>query len=322
MIRIAVNGCGRVGKALLQHLKDMDADLMVTFLGRSQAQWSSLPGVRIADLPSLSELDFITDAPETLEEILNTCPIDVWFELTPTDVSQAEAVFRRIHTLLERGISVILANKSPVLHDYMALKTAARDSGASLGLSAVMGASLPSFAVGHYGTLGSDIKSMQGILNGTSNFVLALMEQGNTFAEAIDRAITTGIAEPNYDIDGIDSAIKMTILACVIQDRNVRLDLDQVKGLRTIDSAEFKSALAQGQRFKLVAEFTDDQVSVRPRRFGVDDLFYHVNGANKALYLETTTLSDMTVIGGKSGLPEVAASMYRDLCWMLPDNSR
>lgn len=321
MINIAVNGCGRVGKALLQHLSKTEGDLRVTYLGRSQSQWLSPQGVRITQLPSVSELDYIRDAPQTLEKILDTCPIDVWFELTPTKVEEAETVFRRILTLLERGISVILANKSPVLHDYMALKRTAERSGTSLGLSAVMGASLPSFAVGHYGTLGSDVKSMQGILNGTSNFVLALMEQGNTFEQAIERAIETGIAEPNwsYDIDGIDSAIKMTILASVIRGQNVKLDFDRVKGLREIDPDEFRATLENRQRYKLVAEYIDGKISVSPRRYGADDLFYHVNGANKALYLETTTLSDMTVIGGKSGLAEVAASMYRDLCWMKPE---
>lgn len=323
MINIAVNGCGRVGKALLQHLSKTEGDLVVSFLGRSQSQWISPHGVRITELPSVSELDYIRDTPRTLEEILDTCPINVWFELTPTVVGEAETVFRRILTLLERGICVILANKSPVLHDYMALKTAAEHSGACLGLSAVMGASLPSFAVGHYGTLGSEVTSMQGILNGTSNFVLALMEQGNTFEQAIERAIETGIAEPNwsYDIDGIDSAIKMTILASVISGHNVKLDFDQVRGLREIDPEEFRTSLENYQRYKLIAEFADGKVSVSPRRYGADDIFYHVNGANKALYLETTTLSDMTVIGGKSGLVEVAASMYRDLCWMWYDRN-
>lgn len=321
MTRIAVNGVGKVGKALLEHLKERDGELAVVYLGRSQSVWFSTEGTAVKELPAAEDLTFRPVTSQERDEILDKTDVDVWFELTPTDLDEAETVFRRILGLLERGISVILATKSPVLHDYMGLKTAAERNGARLGLSAVMGASLPSYALGHYGAMGSEIRSMAGILNGTSNFVLALMEAGNSFAEAIAQAVATGIAEPNwsYDVDGLDSAIKMTILASVILNRNVRLDRDNVQGLRSIDPLQFTACLDQGRRYKLVAEFRDGEVSVSPRQYQVDDLFYHVNGANKALRLDTTTLSDMTVIGGKSGLPEVAASMYRDLCWMRED---
>src|SRR5699024_594582 len=133
-------------------------------------------------------------------------------------LSDAAKVHARVMQILEKGIPVVLANKAPVLHDYAALKRTADRHGAALGLSAVMGASLPSYALGHYGAMGARILAMKGILNGTTNFMLAEMEAGHSFEAALGEALARGIAEPNwaYDVDGVDSGVKMAILASVL----------------------------------------------------------------------------------------------------------
>ena len=85
-------------------------------------------------------------------------------------------------------------------------KDTSRSCKSQLGLSGVLGASLPSYALAHYGFLGSKIKSLEGILNGTSNFILEKMEEGLDFSQALKLARELGIAEPDStrDISGID----------------------------------------------------------------------------------------------------------------------
>lgn len=314
-MKIGINGVGRVAKALLTHWKQVAPELEIQFLRRSNGQWKSRDGVAVSQLPDFNEPAMFQDPLEDLEPLLDSTSIDVWCELTPTDLDQAEQVYDRVKTVLNRGISVIIANKAPILSDYVGLKAIADASGAKLGLSAVMGASLPSYALGYYGALGSNVNQMAGILNGTTNFILDQMEQGLRFEEALQLAQERGIAEPKwqYDVDGFDSGIKMAILASVLTNQNVPLKAENVQGIRQLELLDIQKARSSNKRYKLVARYQTGQVTVRPELFPINHLFYHVSGSNKLLQLETDTLSDMTVIGGKSGLPEVAASMHRDL---------
>lgn len=312
-MNIVLNGCGRVGKALLQHWKNHPSDVHIAAIRRSDRQWINHEKRTVEEI-DIEYLDF-QEPLQGIDEFLDQQTVDIWFELTPTDLNRASDVHTMICKVLEKNIHVIFANKAPVLHDYVSLKQTADAHGVRLGLSAVMGASLPSYALAHYGALGSRILSMKGILNGTTNFILAEMEQGKSFEQSLDKALQIGIAEPKwqYDIDGIDSAVKMSILASVVTNKNVPLDMDQIKGIRTIDQKHIQELEKNQKRYKLVASFKEGTVSVQPEVFSIHELFYHVNGSDKVLYLETDTLSNMSVLGGKSGLKEVAASMHRDL---------
>lgn len=318
-MNIALNGCGRVSKALLQLWLRKNISANIVLLRRSTTQYRQDTGISPTHLFEFIQKDTGVDQErEPLDEILNTCPIDVWVEMTPTDLSQAETHYHKIYKILQKGISVITANKSSVLYDYASLHRIAKKAGAKIGLSAVMGASLPSFALGHYGTLGSEIISIEGILNGTSNFILDEMENSSSFQKALNKAIQLGIAESNYtyDIEGIDSGIKMSILASVLLGKNIPFDQNKIHGISHLQSHEILQLKDRRQRVKLVARYAKGSVTVSPEIFPMEHLFYHVNGPNKLLRLVTDDLSEITVIGGKSGLTEVAASMHRDLCWI------
>lgn len=314
-MRIALNGFGRVGQALFNLIKEQNENIEIVYIGRSESCFVSEEGISIKEFGKIEDIKFYPKSEKNLKDIIPNLRVDFWFEMTPTKVNEAEEVCNRLENILKSRINVVLANKCPFLHNYLSLKRAADESGVEMGLSAVMGASLPSYAIGHYGTMGSKVKEMSGILNGTSNFVLKQMEEGKSFNEAISKAIEDGIAEPeySYDIDGIDSAVKMMILASVIENKNIELDMKNVTGLRSIADEDFKQALKDGMRYKLVAKYENGIVSVSPQKFSNNYILYHVNGSDKALRIETDTLSDMTVLGGKSGLNEVAASMYRDM---------
>lgn len=317
-MRIAINGFGRVGKALLEFLKNVNDDIEVVYIGRSKRHWLS-NGVSVSKI-NMDEINFSEKNEEDFEilDILKQTRPDFWFELTQTSIENKRESYTLVKSLLEARINVILANKSPLLYDYVELKRIADENEVYMGLSAVMGASLPTFYTGYYGTMGSEIIKIEAILNGTSNFVLNKIEEGYSLAESIKIAIDMGIAEPNYsyDIDGIDSAIKMNIITKVLLNKNIELDLTKVLGLRSIKEEVVRESLKDNKRFKLIAKYEDGVIDVRPKKIPFDDVFSNVSQSQKAIRFTTQTLSDITITGGKSGLLEVSASMYRDLCWI------
>lgn len=317
-MNVVINGCGRVARALLQHWMGEKEAPRVILLRSSSHQWREDKGLARDKLVGyLNRPQPFAQPRQSIEEVL-LLPIDMWFELTPTDLKTADKVHEEVSKVLERGIPVIFANKAPLLHDYMSLKNRADAKKTQLGLSGVLGASLPSYALGHYGTLGSEILSMEGILNGTSNFILKQMEDRSGFKEALALAQELGIAEPNwaYDIDGFDSAIKMSLLASAILNKNIVFEKANVKGIRDISLEEIRELKKEGKKIKLLARYENNKVWVGPKIFCQEEIFYHVDGSDKALRISTDTLSNMTLIGGKSGLKEVAASMQRDLLWI------
>lgn len=318
-MNIALNGCGRVARALIRHWLEQPAMPNIVLIRREKYQWRNDQGISRVELEQFLETgDFPTAEVSSIQETISDSVIDVWFEMTPTDLSQAERKHTEMTQLLQAGISIVFANKAPVVYDYMGLKRQADETGSRLGLSAVMGASLPGFALGHYGAMGATITEMAGILNSTTNFLLEEMEQGDSFDGAIAKAVDLGIAEGNWaqDVDGIDSGIKMSILASVLFERNISLDLDHVQGIRHITPDMITIQKEQKKRYKLVARYRDGKVSVSLEEFEVDQIFYHITGSQKILWLDTLELSEMSVINGKTGLPEVAASLHRDLEWI------
>lgn len=321
-MKIALHGCGRVGKALLRHWKEKGFAAQIVYIANSKGQWKDAQGIGEERIEKFLGGTLHPDQEkEALRETLTTIRPDIWFELTPSRLEEAEAVHERLLRVLEAGIHVISANKAPILHDYPALQEAGKKSKAMIGLSAVMGAALPTYALGHYGTLGSKIVSIEGILNGTTNFLLEQMEEGKSFEESIERAVSSGIAETDwsYDVDGIDAAVKMSILAAVLEKKNFPLEMEKIQGIREISRDIVLERKKQGRRIKLVATLREGEIRVEPREFLNSDLFYHVEGAQKALHVVTKDLSEMTLIGGRSGLPEVAASLHRDLCWIMEE---
>lgn len=317
-MNIVINGCGQVARALLHHWMGLKEAPKILLLRNSTHQLSDDRGLNEKFLTKyLENPQPFTQPLQSMEKILQK-PIDMWFELTPTDLKTSKKIHSDISKVLDRGIPVVFANKAPLLYDYISLKELADARNVHLGLSGVLGASLPSYALGHYGTMGAQVLSMEGILNGTSNFILKKMEEGVCLEEALAIAQELGIAENNwaYDVDGFDSAIKMSLLASVILNKNMGFENKNIQGIRDLSLEKIQSLKSQGKKIKLVSSFEKDIVRVAPRIYEMKDLFYHVQGSDKALRINTDKLSDMTLIGGKSGLNEVAASLHRDLLWI------
>ncbi|MFN0121316.1 MAG: homoserine dehydrogenase [Blastocatellia bacterium] len=262
----------------------------------------------------------------------------------PTDISEMIAAFARaganvlVETLpgglqtqgepaisiaaaaLRHGMHVVTANKAVLLFGLRRLESLAAENGAQLGHSGATCAALPTLSFARRELAGARITGLRGILNGTTNYVLTRMnEDGLDFNAALAEAQTKGIAEPDprYDIEGRDSAAKLTILANALLHAEARLDDVQRTGIDAIPETLRDQARQSGGAIKLIARASLNngvvELRVEPEIVPPTDSLFAVRGSNKAVEFTTDLYGTLLVAGGASSRQAVAATILKDV---------
>lgn len=333
-MKIAVIGYGGVGKALirlLNHKKDLllaeGLDIQVNYILDYYGGIGCPDGI---DLPSL--VDFtsaekdITKFPGgsaeiTVDRAIENGDVDLAVIMTPTNKETGEPGLSFIRKLLSAGIHAVTSDKGPVLLAYRELSALAKEKGVQLCIGCTTGGALPSINGGMMDMAGACIQSIEGVLNGTTNFILKEMEDtGCSYEDALKTAQECGIAEtnPTLDVEGWDTATKLLILTNVHMGLDKTLSDVSVEGITGLTASEVSAAAAEGKKYKLVGrtEAKEDggvSMSVRLEKLGPDHLLYGVEGKNKAVRYTSDSLGDLVVIGGASGVTPAAASVLRDI---------
>jgi homoserine dehydrogenase len=263
------------------------------------------------------------DAEFCFKRILDECLVDVIAEFTPTNKETGEPGLSYIRGALEHGIHVTTSNKGPILVAWDELSQRASESGLLLGVSCTTGGALPSVIAGRDAMAGADVSMIEGVLNGTTNYILNCMEKGLSYEEALKDAQSAGIAEtnPSMDVEGWDSAVKLVILGKVVMGGKISLKDVSVKGITGLTINEVKTELAAGRRIKLVGRLSREDkkvyASVAPESVDASHPFYFVSAKDKCVRYVSDTLGDLFVSGGASGTIPAAASALRDvlLAW-------
>jgi len=220
---------------------------------------------------------------------------------------------------LAAGWHVVTASKGPLVYDFKGLKETAKINGCQLGISGAAAAALPTVDLARYTLAGTEIRRIEGILNGTSNFVLTRMSEGGPYDDALKEAQAKGIAEPDpsKDIKGWDTAFKILIITNAVFGTSYRLEDVAVTGIDTITPEELKEASKSGHRFKLLGRYekTDKGgiLEVAPKALDPSHPLYSVTGSKKGITFETDTMGTITVIGGRSNPVGAAAALLKDL---------
>lgn len=333
-MRIGLIGYGGVGKAFIKlivekgsALKAQGLDLEVIYIMGSKRGLYNPQGINCAQLLAASkdgESITIADTEEnrkiTPAFLLQNKDIDLLVELTSTNKETGEPARSYILKALENKIHVVTGNKGPIVHSYWELDQAAKENGVQLGIGCTCGGALPSVNGGTIEMAGSQVYSIEGVLNGTTNYILKEMEDtGCTYRDALEKAQTSGIAEadPSFDVEGWDTALKLLILTNVVMKQNKKLSDIKIEGITGLTPEEIQLAHAEGKRYKLIGRATREgetlHMVVRPEKLGEGHAFYHVDGKNKAVRYESDTLGELTLIGGASGTTAAAASILRDI---------
>jgi homoserine dehydrogenase len=242
---------------------------------------------------------------------------DVLVEATPTTLGDAQPGFGHVRTALERDRHVVLANKGPVAERYSEVQTLARDSAGSVRFEATVGGAMPVLStIEDFGP--AQIRAARGVLNGTANFVLSRMAaEGLGYEHVLAEAQDLGVAEadPTFDVDGTDAALKCVILANVLRGngREYTLADAAVEGIQSIPGSVLELATEEGRTVRLIGEVTsDDAVRVGPRLVSQHGTLA-VSGTNNIVQFETEHAGRLNVSGRGAGGPETATAVLADI---------
>lgn len=326
---IALIGFGGVGRSFIkllidkeEKLKKKGLELNVKYIIKSDGGIYNKDGISLKDIVSndykLTGFNFIEDI--NISNIIKNKDIETLVELTSTNIETGEPGLTHIKLALENGINVVTGNKGPILLGYKVLKKIADENNVSLGIGCTTGGALPSINVGSFDIAGSDILSIEGILNGTSNYILTEMYENEVdYNEALKRSISFGIAEANYklDVEGYDTASKILILANVLMNANLSLKDIKIEGINNLKKNNILEEKSKGNKIKLIGKVykKDEKVMayVKPKILNIEHPLYFVDNKNKGVCYSTDTLGNISVIGGASGTINAAASILRDI---------
>lgn len=332
-MRLALIGYGGVGKALAKLLCDKrDAllgeglEIRVNYIiARGGGVYNS-KGLNLEEIVDYNERNYSIigysgySKDINFNTILSNKDVDMIIEMTPTNIQDGEPAMTYIKKSIESRFHVVTANKGPILLAYKQLKDIAAENNVQLGIGCTTGGALPSINGGIIDMAGSEITSIEGVLNGTTNFILDEMEtNGVEYNEALEKAQSLGIAEtdPTLDVEGWDTAAKLLILTNALMNEENTIADTSVKGITSIKAADIKIAISEGKRYKLVGraikEGSNLSLSVGLEKVSQDNNLYGVVGKNKAVRYKSDTLGDLTIIGGASGVTPAAASILRDI---------
>jgi homoserine dehydrogenase len=245
-------------------------------------------------------------------EFVRASGADILFENTPVNYDTGQPAIDHLQAGLEAGMHVITANKGPVVHAFRRLSELARRRGRHFYFESAVMDGAPIFSLWRTALPGARLQSFRGILNSTTNLILTLMEDGQTFDEAVAQAQTIGVAEtdPSGDILGWDAAVKVAALVTVLMDFPLLPQQVDRQGIEGITPSLLREAREQGRRWKLIcqAERGDGGVraKVAPELIGPEDPLHNVMGTSSSITFVSDVLGNLTVIEDNPG-PETTA---------------
>jgi homoserine dehydrogenase len=306
-MKVALAGFGSVGRALARLLLDTRAPLRVT--GILTARHGA------ALNPDLQSPAF--GPPLSFDAFLEASRPDVLVELTPLDPTSGEPAISHIRAAFARRVHVVTANKGPIAFAYHALAEEARQAGCRLLFESTVMDGCPVFNLARHCLPGVRILGFAGILNSTTTVVLEAMEQGRGFEEGVGEARRLGIAEanPTYDTDGWDAAVKTAVLANVFWDARVTpLDIDR-RGIGRLNPGRLQALNASGKTIRLVTRGSrGGKLRVRAEVLSQTDPLASVHGTGNLLLLHTDL---MGTIGTLDLAPTPAQTAYGVLADLL-----
>lgn len=334
MIPLVVTGIGHVGRAFVSLLREKKEDLARRYglalevLAVAKADGCFFTGDPL-DMRQISKGGTLwTEGNPVWREgmqwrkILEEVPAGgCLVECTISDLETGEPGFSYISAAFKNGWHVAAAGKGALVVGFRELKALAIENRLSFKFSGATAAALPTLDVGLYSLAGARIEGLQGILNGTTNYILTRMAEGLDYSEALKEAQSKGIAEPNpaYDVEGWDAAAKILLItnACLGSDYALR-DV-QVKGIAGLSVDDVQTAVREGRAVKLLATAAPGRkggkwsLEARPSIIDPTHSLFHVNGTEKGITFLTDSMGSVTVTGGRSNPRGAAAALLKDI---------
>lgn len=254
-----------------------------------------------------------------VKQVIHESNADIVVELTSSDLRTGEPATDYIRAALAQDRHVVTTNKGPVAFHYLELASMAAERGVMLGVEGTVMGGTPLLRVGRELLTTAGIERIQGILNGTSNYILTRMAEGESYRSALEEAQEKGYAEANpaSDVEGFDAAVKIVILSNLLLGIPLKLENVEREGITGLTSKDVIRAQQVGEVWKLVGwvERTPDMVkaTVRPIRLPQSHPLAGISGATNAVTFVTRLLGDVTIVGPGAGRVETGYGVLSDL---------
>ncbi len=248
-------------------------------------------------------------------EVLHKVDFDCLIEVTPTDIENGEPAKSHILKAFNDKKDVVTSNKGPLALSFRELAESAKENNVQLKYEASVGGAMPILNFAHDTLPSCNIKSIFGILNGTTNYILSRMaKEGSSYEQILKESQEMGIAETNpaQDVEGTDAACKVVILANSIMNRDVTLKDVEIVGISKITQEAISLARNEGYLIKLIGEISEDTLEVSPRLVREGSPFA-VDGTLNVATLKTDLAEDVTVVGKGAGSIETASAILSDI---------
>jgi homoserine dehydrogenase len=311
-LRIALAGLGTVGGGVIR-LLDTNGALIARRAGRPIEIVAVSARDRTKDRGvDIARFEWVDDT-----TALAHSDVDVVVELVGGSDGPALTLAR---TTLAAGKSFVTANKAMLAHHGLELARAAETTGVALKFEAAVAGGVPVIKGLREGAAANQIERVYGILNGTCNFILSKMEaEGRDFADVLAEAQALGFAEsdPSFDIDGVDAAHKLSLLASLAFGTQPAFGDVAASGIRHVLAADIAEAAALGYRVRLLGLAEAGPAGlfqrVHPHLVPVSHPLAHVTGATNAVVAEGNFVGRLLFQGAGAGDGPTASAVVADL---------
>jgi len=309
-VRVGICGLGTVGGGTFNLLKDnsdvvggrAQAELQVVHVGARR----DMPGYDLAGVKVSRDIFDVARDPD----------VDILVELIGGTTVAKELV----EAALASGKHVVTANKALIAEFGNELFALAREHGVSLRFEAAVAGGIPIIKALREGLSGNRIEWLAGIINGTGNFILTEMrDKGRDFADVLAQAQELGYAEadPTFDVEGIDAAHKLAILASIAFGMPLDMDAVYTEGITRLTPEDLDYAAQLGYRIKHlgVARQGDAGVELRvhPTLIPEKRLLANVDGVKNAVLVEGDAVGPTLYYGAGAGAEPTASAVVADI---------
>jgi homoserine dehydrogenase len=265
-----------------------------------------------------SGIDVIRQVTDSLADEANEGRL-VCIETTVLDVDRGEPARGHVRASLEGLAHVVTANKGPVAFAYDELEALAESVDRVFFFEGAVMDGVPVFNLVRETMPGVTVNGFRGIINTTCNYVLAELERGTPFDQAVSSMQASGIAEadPTLDIEGWDAAAKAAALVNVLMGGRITPHEVLRTGIADVDVSDARDALARGRHIRLVASAGWHagalEVRVEPELLDAHDPLASLGGTENALYLRTDLLGEIGIVQRTSTLTQTAYALLSDV---------
>ena len=329
--KIGILGFGTVGQGIAEILTEKRATLKQRF--GFEFEVTAIAGSRYGTAYNPNGLDLKTLLDDVHKgnqfskdrvdwdnlKLIRESDTNIWCELTYTNLETGGAAIDHVKTAIKAGKHVVSSNKGPAALYYSELSLLAKKHNVMFLNEGTVVAGTPVLNLANGPLAGCEITKIQGILNGTTNFILTEMEKGVGFKDVLKIAQEKGYAEadPTGDVEGYDARAKVVILANIVLQSPVSMNNVSCKGITGISLADINQAKKEGKRWKLIGSVektnTGITASVAPQKISIDDPLAGISGTKNALTFTTDLLGDVTIVGPGAGKIETGFAILNDL---------